>query len=122
MIKCLIHPITFTSLAELDPGKEIIISDKRLLNAVTRNGITVTPEFKKLHQLNKWRVYPTDDKRIFALAFEQISFVHGLQQQGYSWENKEDYEITDEELKELARQILTAHKDKSSSNDSDDVR
>ncbi len=87
MIQCLIHPYTCQIVAELTPEKEVIIYDKAMLKSLTSNGITVSSTFKKLN-LTGWRVYPGDDKEVFAKAFKQFYFIHGLQQQGYIWESK----------------------------------
>lgn len=106
MIKCLIHPITYAVVAELDPGKELKIYDENLLNKLTANGITVSREFQKLHP-GVWKVYPSDEKEIFVKAFEQFSSIH-LQQQGYYWQNKSDLEIP---LEEKIRRILYANRE-----------
>ncbi len=89
MIKCLIHPVTHAVVAALAPEKEVTIFDKNMLDNLIRNGITVSAEFKKLNHVG-WKVYPNDDKEVFAKAFEQFYFIHGLQQQGYVWENQSE--------------------------------
>lgn len=103
MIKCLIHPITHVVVAELDPEKKVTILDKKMLESLTINGIVVSQEFKKLNQVG-WKVYPKDDNKVFAKAFEQFYFIHGLQQQGYVWENKSDLEGS---LEEKIKHILS---------------
>ncbi len=88
MIQCLIHPSTCQIVAELTPEKEVIIHDKAMLKSLISNGITVSSTFKTTLNLTGWRVYPGDDKEVFAKAFKQFYFIHGLQQQGYTWESK----------------------------------
>lgn len=96
MIECLIHPFTCHVVAELVPEKEVVIYDKTMFNNLTSNGITVSSEFKELN-CTGWRVYPKDDKEVFAKAFQQFYFIHGLQQQGYTWERKSELEVSIEE-------------------------
>ncbi|CUI17953.1 hypothetical protein PNK_2356 [Candidatus Protochlamydia naegleriophila] len=103
MIKCLIHPVTYATVAELAPEKEVTILDKNMLESLTMNGITVSSEFKEANRVG-WKVYPKDDKKVFAKAFEQFYFIHGLQQQGYTWENKNDSEAP---LTEKMKDILS---------------
>lgn len=105
MIKCLIHPLTHEIVAELTPDKEIKILNEDMLTSLCLNGINVTQEFKDLHRTG-WTVYPTDSKEIFAKAFEQFRFVHGLQQRGYFWVDKHELEASPEER---AREVLSSY-------------
>lgn len=110
MIKCLIHPITYAVVAELDPGKELKIYDEKLLEKLTVNGITIPREFQKSYQ-GIWKVYPSDEKEIFVKAFEQFSSIH-LQKQGYYWRDKLEYEAALAiPTEELVKKILSAHKE-----------
>ena len=89
MTKLLMSPSKTEPVAELIPGKEIIVKNNVLLKLITESGITVTPEFKTKHQMKEWQIFITDnDKALFAKAFEEVYFVHGLQQQGYYWKDK----------------------------------
>ena len=74
--------------AELVSEKSITIYEQWILDSVTETGITVTREFKAQFSTD-WKVYPSDDPAIFARAFKECYFKHGLQQQGYYWKAKE---------------------------------
>jgi len=109
MTKCFIHPITYAIVAELNPGIELIIHDKKLLYELACNGITVSREFKKLNP-GIWKVYPTDEKKIFAKAFEQFYSIY-LQRQGYYWRDKGEYEAAlAVPTEELVKRVLSLHK------------
>lgn len=102
MNKCLIDPYSRQIVAELIPDKEIMIVDKRMLTHLDSIGIVVTKSFKEENNLSSWTIYPKDGKDIFAKAFEQCYFVHGLQQQGYYWIDKKVCDLTtDEALKHV---------------------
>nr|WP_207391816.1 hypothetical protein [Neochlamydia sp. AcF84]NGY95351.1 hypothetical protein [Neochlamydia sp. AcF84] len=107
MIRCLIHPLTNSVVAELIPQKEVNILDEKMLEKLTITGITVSSEFKNLHRVS-WRVYPNDNKEVYAKAFEQFYFVHGLQQQGYFWKDKSEGDIP---MGKLAESILSHYYD-----------
>lgn len=83
-VQFLINPTTKEIAAELMPGKKVTIHEQWILNEIAASGITVSNEFKEKHKTG-WRIYPKDDPALFATAFENFSFVHGLQQQGYFW-------------------------------------
>lgn len=92
-IRQLIHPEPpYAVVAELVPGKSVDIKDKNLLNRLKSSGITISREFKEQNSLSESRIFPPkegQDQALFAIAFEKFCFVHGLQQQGYSWEDIE---------------------------------
>lgn len=110
MTKCLVHPFTGKFVAELIPEKEVKICDPTLLEKLEMNGITISPDFKRDNNLKNWRIYPKDvtdiknGKEIFAKAFAQFYFIHGLQQQGYRWVDKGESVISPEEI---AKKILS---------------
>ncbi|WP_193365268.1 hypothetical protein [Neochlamydia sp. EPS4] len=91
------HPLTHSVVAELIPRKEVNILDQKMLEKLTITGITVSSEFKNLHRVG-WRVYPSGNKEVFTKAFKQFYFVHGLQQQGYFWEDKSEMDVPTEKL------------------------
>ncbi|WP_155117662.1 hypothetical protein [Neochlamydia sp. TUME1] len=97
------HPLTHSVVAELIPRKEVNILDQKMLEKLTITGTTVSSEFKNLHRVG-WRVYPNENKEVFTKTFEQFYFMHGLQQQGYCWENKREVEVPTEKL---AQSILS---------------
>ncbi|MBS4171221.1 hypothetical protein [Neochlamydia sp. AcF95] len=103
MIRCLMHPFTYSVVAELIPQKEVNILDQKMLEKLTITGITVSVGFKNLHRVG-WRVYLNDNKEVFTKAFEQFYFVHGLQQQAYFWEDKSEMDVPTEKL---AQSILS---------------
>lgn len=80
--------------AKLIPGKEITILNDWLYQQIKNTGITVSREFKEKHQTG-WRVYPNDKNEIFAKAFKQFCFTHGLQQIGYSWKTSDQLMLND---------------------------
>jgi hypothetical protein len=102
MTRILRDPCHHQVVAELEPQQKVTIVDKAMHRNISMTGITLTTEFKKAHNVNIPRVYPSDtDAKIFAEAFEEVYFVHGLQQQGYYWEEKNpSRELTDKELAE----------------------
>mgnify|MGYP000676863116 CR=1 FL=1 len=59
-------------------------------------GIVVERTFKELNALDRGKVYLTDDQPLFAKAFKQCYFIHGLQQ-GYCWKDKKVYDLSPEE-------------------------
>ena len=76
------------------------------------NGIVVSKDFKESNRLNNWRVYLKDDKEIFAKAFYQFKFIHGLQQQGYKWGNQSIDQFQGFSTKELADFIVKEYQKK----------
>ncbi|MBS4167324.1 Uncharacterized protein NEOC65_002432 [Neochlamydia sp. AcF65] len=90
-IKLLINPRNQAIAAELIPDVEVKIHEKWMLDAITASGITVSKEFKEQYHTG-WYIYPNEDKAIFAKVFEQFYFIHGLQQQGYYWREKDEYD------------------------------
>lgn len=97
----LTDPNKFAISAKLIPDQEIIIYDQELLDRLKVNGIVVSRAFEKEYSLSHWKVYPSDDKKIFAKAFAQFKFIHGLQQGGHKWR-------TEEEINQLEK-ALGAH-------------
>lgn len=98
MLLWLISPYTHQAVAELAPQAQVVIFDPKMRQALESSGITVTPEFKKLHNTKGCHLFPSEDKKIFALAFEQFYFKHGLQQQGYYWQDKSQANLSAEAL------------------------
>ena len=88
-VMLLISRTTGEPVAELTREKEIKIYNESLLDLITNSGIAVPRDFKEKYK-SGWYVYPTDDKVLFARAFEQIYYKQGLQQQGYFWKNKDE--------------------------------
>lgn len=109
MIKFLVHPTTHSVLAELDPGKELIVHDERLKRLVNHR-ISVSREFKELNCLSGWKIYPSHGNEIFVKAFELFFSKHlGC---GYFWKDKQEYEADLEmSTEELVKKILSAHKE-----------
>ena len=103
MVKILRDPYSHLIAAQLNPEQEVIILDEHMKKNIAATGIAVSSKFKQENN-SDWYIYPSDDKKIFAKAFEQIYFVHGLQQQGYYWEDKEVSENLNDE--ELAKKVL----------------
>ena len=107
----LMNPFTHEVAAELKPKQEVVIKDKWMLERIQASGITVSRQFKRDHSMSNSSVYPPPpeatnlEKVIFAKAFEDFYFVHGLQQKGYFWKNKKMHEIqaslSDKELVEI---------------------
>jgi hypothetical protein len=102
-MQLLINPRTHSIAAELTPNKEVIIHEPWISESIEAAGITVSSKFKKEHNC-KWQIYPTDGKSLFAQAFIECAFPHGLQQKGYYWRVKN--ELDDLSEKELAQKIL----------------
>ena len=93
----LINPFTREVAAELISDEKITIRDQQMKERVEKAGIALYPNFKDTHKerieaagiaLKQSRIYPSDDESLFALAFKECYFVHGLQQQGFFWRDK----------------------------------
>lgn len=100
----LINRETYEIAAELryddnDQDKqEVIIKEQWLIDNIKASGITVSRAFSKANKCNG-KVYPCDDKIIFAKAFKEFQFRHGLMQMGYFWREKNEYDgLSDAEL------------------------
>ena len=106
-MQVLINPKTHFIAAELTPGKEVVIHESWILDFIKETGITVTSEFKKKYNC-KWQIYPTDNKALFAQAFQECAFPHGLQQKGYFWREKNDLDGLPND--KLAKKILEIHR------------
>ena len=103
-IEYLINPRGTVS-AELIRDEKVTISEPWILESISRNGITVDTGFKERHQTG-WRVYPTDDSAVFAIAFEKIYFVHGLQQMGFYWASEPP---TKQSSAVIAKMLIALH-------------
>lgn len=57
-------------------------------NIISQQGIATYPEFKNKHKIKASRIFPKDGDSLFAKAFEECYFIHGLQQQGYFWKDR----------------------------------
>jgi len=86
----LYDPTTYFFAAKLIPDKQVTIYDDWMKERLT-GGITVTREFKEKYKTG-WRIYPTDASDLFAKAFKECYYVHGLQQAGYCWMEEREYE------------------------------
>ena len=100
-------------VAKLILDQEVEIFEDWLKKKVEISGITVDKEFKNKYKTG-WRVYPRDDKAIFAKAFSQFLYVHGLQQQGFKWKGPEALKVLEmrnwSDL-ELAHYVIGLHKE-----------
>ena len=85
----LISPSTHEIAAELSEEGKVVIYEGRMLSRLTFNGIAVPKGF--VDDIRKHYIYPTDDPYLFARAFQEEYFRHGLMQGGYYWIKKEDY-------------------------------
>ena len=97
--------------AELISGKQVTICEDRIRGNLKAWGIPVPPEFKEKFNLAGQRVYPNDDPKVFAIAFEEIYFKEDLSRMGYHWEDKN---VVDERQsltrKERVNHIIDVHK------------
>ena len=110
-IMLLMNPFTHKVAAELKPQQEVIIMDKWMLEKIQASGITVSRQFTRDHGMSDSSVYPPSfqatnfEKAIFAKAFQNFYFEHGLQQKGYFWKDKKVHQIqatlSDKELVEI---------------------
>ncbi|KIC70809.1 hypothetical protein [Candidatus Protochlamydia amoebophila] len=101
----------YRPVAKLIPNQEIEILDLKMKERLEVTGISVDKSFKEKYHTG-WKVYPKDDKALFARAFEQFYFVHGLQQQNYRWEGPEALEslkLQKLNSNELAHYIIGIH-------------
>lgn len=115
----------FCPVAKLIPDQEVEILDPIMKETLENGGITVDKAFVTENgiQNKRFKVYPKDGKAIFAKAFEQFYFIHGLQQQGFKWkegkeglEHLEIFSLKGLSGKELAKRIVEIHmKDRNSS-------
>lgn len=108
----------FLPVARLIPNEEVEIFDSFMKERLEKGGISVDKAFITKHgiQNKEWKVYPKDGKAVFAKAFEQFYFVHGLQQQGFKWKDGEKaleslkiLECQGLSLEDLAKKIIEIH-------------
>ncbi|MBS4163067.1 Uncharacterized protein PRO82_000356 [Candidatus Protochlamydia amoebophila] len=107
----------YRPVAKLIPNQEIEILDLKMKERLEITGISVDKGFKEKYHTG-WKVYPKDDKAVFAKAFELFYFVHGLQQQNYRWEGPEALErlkLGKLDSKKLAQRIIDIHMENRSS-------
>ena len=109
-MKVLWHPFYGPS-AKLIPDQEVELLDCSMKEKLEKTGIAVDSVFKAQHHTGSY-VFPADDKAIFAKAFEQFYFIHGLQQGGYEWKGPEALKILETRklsTEELAKHIVKIH-------------
>jgi hypothetical protein len=102
--KVLIQPKTLTVAAELTENNTVIIHDSKLLKILSSNGITVPPR----DGYGKSTIYPTDNPFLFAKAFVEQYFQHGLMQGGYRWMPKAEYTGPEGETEKALRIVMKA--------------
>ena len=108
-VSLLIHPNTHEPAAELiqdETGRRVVLHDKWLLQILTANGIAVPGGFTK----NKHYIFPTDMPDLFARAFTEQFFPHGLMQGGFYWIKKENYTGPEGEIQKALTCVLEAVK------------
>lgn len=107
MISFLINPVTRQMVAELENDEKITIHDEKMKEALTREGIAAYPDFKRKYAITSSRIYPTDGPSLFAKAFKECYFQHGLQQQGFFWRDQKEHELLTGPLadQELAKRV-----------------
>ena len=109
--KLLIDPSTHEAAAKLieDKGRQTVeIYDRWLLQGLSVNGIAVPGGFTN----GKHYIYPTDYPELFAKAFTEEYFRHGLMQRGYYWIKEEDYTGPEGEIQKAINRVLDAFKNK----------
>ena len=105
-------------IAKLIPDQEVEIFSTIMREKLEESGISTDKAFATEHHIKNigWKVYPKDGKAVFAKAFEQFYFIHGLQQQGYKWKDGEEglarlklLELEGLSDIELAKKIVEIH-------------
>ena len=102
--KVLIQPNTLTIAAELTENNTVIIHDTKLLKILSSNGITVPPK----DGYGKTTIYPSDNPSLFAKAFVEQYFQHGLMQGGYRWMSKAEYTGPEGEIEKALKIVMQA--------------
>jgi hypothetical protein len=108
-VSLLIHPNTHVPAAELiqnETGTQVVLHDTWLLQIIKVNGIAVPRGFAP----NKPYIFPTDLPDLFARAFTEHFFPHGLTQAGFYWIKKEDYTGPEGEFQKALTSVLEALK------------
>lgn len=100
----LIHPQTHNVSARYTE-KSVAVLDSWLLHGLSYNGIAVPGGFDPG---GKHYIYPTDEPKLFARAFKEEFFCHGLMQAGYYWIKEEDYIGPKEEVEKALKHVLEA--------------
>jgi hypothetical protein len=105
--RLLLNPRTYEVVAELTPGERVVIKDPWLMRKAAFNGITVPRGFDRdFDNVGRCRVYPGDYPAIFAKAFEEVWYRHGLIQGGYQWVDAKDYTNAVDEKEKRRQKIL----------------
>ncbi|MGE0197407.1 MAG: hypothetical protein AB7N99_08875 [Simkaniaceae bacterium] len=108
----LINPKTHEIAAkyhEYENGsKTVEVLDRWLLQGLSSVGIAVPGGFAN----GKHYIYPTDEQALFAKAFKEEYFAHGLTQKGYYWVKQEDYTGPEGEIQKALDYVLRAIKSK----------
>jgi hypothetical protein len=88
--------------------KTVEVLDRWLLQGLSSVGIAVPGRFAN----GKHYIYPTDEQSLFAKAFKEEYFAHGLTQKGYYWVKQEDYTSPEGEIQKALDYVLRAIKSK----------
>lgn len=106
----LIHPKTHEIAAKYyersDGYKSVEVLDRWLLAGLSSVGIAVPGGFAN----GKHYIYPTDEQDLFARAFQEEYFPHGLMQKGYYWVKEKDYTNPEGEIQKALIPVLEALK------------
>ncbi len=91
--------------AEYNENTHKLIIHDSWLKSKMESGITVTSSFRSQHKCG-WVIYPTSE--FFVQAFRECAFIHGLQQMGYKWREKNEFDGLS--IETLANKIVEWHK------------
>lgn len=91
--------------AEYNEDTKKLIIREDWLKSKMEFGITVTSNFREKYKC-EGVIYPAS--QLFAQAFRECAFIHGLQQMGYKWREKNEFD--DLPLDVLTNKIIEWHK------------
>ncbi len=103
-VKYLVNPNTHSIAATVSEDKNrksVEIHEEWITNCLNVNGITVPRNFAQ----GKPYIFPSDDSNLFAKAFVEHFFPHGLMQKGYFWKNQEDFVKKEEDKQQTLNRI-----------------
>jgi len=87
--------------------EKVVVYSSDLIHSINTRGIAIPGGFAGMKHKSHY-VYLTAEPNLFAMAFREEYFRHGLMQQGYYWVKKEDYTGPKGEFQKALKYVLGA--------------
>jgi hypothetical protein len=89
--------------------KKVVVYNSMLIHSIKTTGIAVPGGFAGMKHKTHY-IYLNAEPNLFARAFREEYYPHGLMQQGYYWVKKEDYTGPEGEYQKALKFMMGAFK------------